>query len=64
MEVLRGKGIVRFKGEPMNYKFQLASGKLSLSQAVGEEIEPLIILIGDSLNKEKLIRNFRSTMSG
>ncbi|MDP4551103.1 GTP-binding protein [Alkalihalobacillus macyae] len=64
MEVIRGKGIVKFKGESRTYKFQLASGKLSLSEAVEEEMEPLIILIGDSLNEEKLIRNFRSTMSG
>ncbi|MYL65700.1 hypothetical protein GLW07_20270 [Bacillus hwajinpoensis] len=64
MEVLRGKGIVRFKGAPMNYHFQFASGKLSLLQTVGEEMKPIIILIGDSLNEEKLDRNFRSSMFG
>jgi G3E family GTPase len=64
MEVLRGKGIVRFKGAPMNYNFQFASGKLSLLQTVGEEMKPIIILIGDSLNEEKLNQNFHSTMSG
>ena len=63
IEVLRGKGIVRFKGEPMNYHFQFASGKLRLLQTV-EEKTPIIILIGDSLNEEKLNENFHSTMSG
>ncbi|WLR60979.1 CobW family GTP-binding protein [Guptibacillus hwajinpoensis] len=62
MEVLRGKGIVRFKGEPMNYHFQFASGKLRLLQTV-EEKTPIIILIGDSLNEEKLNQNFHSRMS-
>ena len=63
MEVLRGKGIVRFKGEPMNYHFQFASGKLKLLQAV-EDKTPIIILIGDSLNEEKFNRNFHSTIYG
>lgn len=62
MEVLRGKGIVRFKGEPMNYHFQFASGKLRLLQTL-EEKTPIIILIGDSLNEEKLNQNFHSRMS-
>ncbi|MGG1684738.1 CobW family GTP-binding protein [Pseudalkalibacillus sp. NRS-1564] len=63
LEVLRGKGIVRFKGEHMNYHFQFASGELRLLQTVGEEMNPIMILIGDSLNEEKLNRNFHSSMS-
>ncbi|WP_347553193.1 GTP-binding protein (plasmid) [Pseudalkalibacillus hwajinpoensis] len=62
-EVLRGKGIVEFTETPGLFLIQFSSGKLRLERVKGRGMLPVIILIGDALNEEKLNQSFHELIA-
>ena len=60
--LLRGKGIIKIDESPGSFHFQFASGRLMIERMKGTiNNEPLIILIGDSLNPDEILRQFHHT---
>lgn len=61
-DVLRGKGIIQFKGDSALYSFQFASKKLAVDKVEGTTSQkPIMILIGNSLNIEEIRSSYEKT---
>lgn len=61
-DVLRGKGIIQFKGDSALYSFQFASKKLAVDKVEGTTSQkPIMILIGNSLNIEEIRLSYEKT---